>query len=92
MPEIPVTDGVVSTIAAQLDDVTAAQVQQVLATWNNVLGGDPPGTVRRSDDGEVAHRVVKDGMHLWVVTDGAGGMWQNTAPTLPWPTIHDGGS
>jgi len=87
MPEIPVSSSVVSTIADQLQ-VSAAQVEQVLATWNAVLAGDPPGTVRRSADGQVAHRVVQDGMHLWVVTDGAGGMWQNTSPSLGWPAIY----
>jgi len=87
MPEIPVSSSVVSTIADQLQ-VSAAQVEQVLTTWNAVLAGDPPGTVRRSADGQVAHRVVQDGMHLWVVTDGAGGMWQNTSPSLGWPAIY----
>ena len=87
MPEIPVSSSVVSTIADQLQ-VSPAQVEQVLATWNAVLAGDPPGTVRRSADGQVAHRVVQDGMHLWVVTDGAGGMWQNTSPSLGWPAIY----
>ena len=87
MPEIPVNQGVVSTIAGQLEGVSPAQVEQVLATWNAVLAGDPPGTVRRSDNGEIAHRVVQDGVHLWLISDTVGATWANTAPTLGWPAI-----
>lgn len=89
MPEIPLNAGVVSTIVGQLDGVTPQQVEQVLSTWNAVLAGDPPGTVRRSTDGEVAHRVVQDGVHMWLITNTVGAVWGNTAPTLAWPLIHE---
>lgn len=88
MPEIPLNDGVVSTIVGQLEGVSPAQVEQVLATWNAVLAGDPPGTVRRSADGEVAHRVVQDGVHVWLVTNSVGGSWLITTPSLGWPAIY----
>lgn len=91
MPEdpLPVTSQVVSTISDQLTDITPEQVEQVMNAWNLVRQGDPVGTVRRSADGQVAHRVSVDGVHLWRVSDSAGVTWSDTAPSLGWPIIHE---
>lgn len=91
MPEdpLPVTSQVVSTISDQLTDITPEQVEQVMNAWNLVRQGDPVGTVRRSPDGQVAHRVSVDGVHLWRVSDSAGVTWSDTAPSLGWPIIHE---
>lgn len=91
MPEdpLPVTTEVVSTISDQLTDITPEQVEQVMNAWNLVRQGDPVGTVRRSETGQVAHRVSVDGVHLWRVADADGTTWSDTAPTLGWPTIYE---
>lgn len=87
---IPVTDTVISTVSDQIPDMTAEQVQTVLAALNAVRQGDPLGTVRRDPDtGKVAHRVTADGVHLWRVTAADGEQYNDMVPTLPWPAIHE---
>lgn len=85
---IDVTDIVVSTISEQVPDLTDAQVQAVLAAWNNVRAGDPVGTVRRSTAGAVGHRVAVDGVHLWRVTEPGGSQYNDMQPTLSWPVLY----
>lgn len=78
----------VELIAAQLPEMTADQVTSVMATWRDVLAGDPVGTVRRSDDGLLAHRVVADGIPMWRVTGTDGSQYNDLSPSLSWPIIH----
>lgn len=86
--DVEVTDHLVETISSQLPDISTDQVGAVLSAWRDVLTGDPIGTVRRSKTGAVAHRVTTDGVHLWRVTEPDGGQYNDMAPTLKWPVIH----
>ena len=94
MPEeaLPVTTEVVTTVSDQLADITPEQVEAVMNAWNLVRQGDPVGTVRRSEQGEVAHRVSVDGVHLWRVSDVNGVTWSDTAPSLGWPVVWEVGN
>lgn len=75
-------------IATQIPDLNASQVASVMQTWRDVLDGDPVGTVRRSEDGKVAHRVTADGIILWRVTAPDGNQYNDMTPSLAWPAIH----
>lgn len=88
-PPIEVTPAVVDTIAQQLPDgVTPQVVQAVLATWNTIREGDPPGVVRVDEaTGNVARRCSIDGIHMWVITEDNGTTTRDTQPTLPWRQI-----
>jgi len=86
---LPITEQVVTSVADQLADITPEMVQQVMYAWNLIRQGDPPGTVRRSEDGTVAHRVVVDGVHLWRVSGVAGDLYSDTSPSLGWPIIFE---
>ena len=89
MPEIEVTDTVVTMISGHLPDVSEQQVAAVLTTWNNIQDGDPLGTVRReTSTGNIAHRVAQDGVHMWHITAPDGSRWNDLSPTLTWPVIH----
>lgn len=88
MTEPVATESMAATIAEQLTDVTAETVSAVLTTWNLLRDGDPIGTVRRGPNGELAHRVSADGVHLWQVSTADGATWRDLAATLPdWPII-----
>jgi len=87
---IPVTETVISTVSQQIPDLTDAQVQRVIETWNAARQGDPLGTIRRCPDtGAVAHRVSVDGIHMWKVTTPDGQTWNDMVPTLSWDCIHE---
>lgn len=75
-------------IATQIPDLEASQVAAVMQTWRDVLDGDPVGTIRRSDDGKVAHRVAADGIVLWRVTGPDGDQYNDMAPALAWPAVY----
>lgn len=81
----------VDVISAQLPDIDAGQVAQVLQTWRDVLDGDPVGTIRRNSDGRVAHRVTTDGIFLWRVTGVDGDQYNDMQPTLQWPAVYTPG-
>jgi hypothetical protein len=89
MPEITASDDTIAAIAKLLgEDVSKEQIGQVLSAWNNTLGGDPVGTLRRDpESGGVAHRVDADGVHLWRVSFPDGNQYNDLQPTLPWPQI-----
>ncbi|AHY26848.1 minor tail protein [Mycobacterium phage ZoeJ] len=91
MAEIDNTPAVVEAIAQHLgDDMSAEQVANVLAAWNNVRGGDPVGMVRRDEDtGKVAHRVEAHGVQQWRVSSPDGELYNDLQPTLPWPVLFD---
>ena len=86
------TPDVARLIAQRLADMdlTEDQVGTVLAAWNEIREGDPPGTVRRDEKtGAIAHRVDADGVHLWRVSDPRGELYNDMQPTLSWPVIHE---
>lgn len=89
----PIESGsaVVAAISKQLGEevsVTTEQIASVLTTWNAIIQGDPPGTVRSDPDtGAVAHRIVKDGVHQWHVTAADGGSWFDMQPSMPGWTV-----
>lgn len=87
MPE-SYTEALVEQISSQLPDMDTAQVAAVMQTWQNVLSGDPVGTVRRSPDGKVAHRVTADGIFLWRVTAPDGDQYNDMQPTLAWDALY----
>lgn len=87
---IPMTETVITTVSDHLPDMTAEQVQQVIAAYNAVRAGDALGTVRRDPDtGRVAHRVAVDGVHLWRVSGTGGESFNDMAPTLTWPALSE---
>lgn len=89
MPEIEITEAVVAAVSGHLPGITDEQVTAVLTTWNTVQSGDPLGTVLRDPDtGNVAHRVVAEGVHMWHVTTPNGEKWNDLSPTLNWTVIH----
>ena len=84
------SDTIVSAISRQLGPETdPSVVAAVLKTWNDLKQGDPPGTIRRqATSGFVGHRIVKDGVHMWFVTEPDGGSWYDTQPALPgWDVV-----
>lgn len=86
---IDVNDTVVAAIHSRLPDVSKDDVAAVLNSWNAVNSGDAPGTVLRdATSGNVAVRVVTDGIHMWNVTSPDGDRWNDLSPTLPWSVIH----
>lgn len=90
VPTIEVTEAVVATISEQLPEVTDEHVAMVLSAWNNVLNGEPVGTVKTDPvTGNLALRVSENGVHKWRVTAPDGGTWADMQPTLPgWTVIH----
>ncbi|ALF00458.1 minor tail protein [Mycobacterium phage BoostSeason] len=91
MAEIDNTPEVVAAITQHLgEDMSAEQVANVLAAWNNVRGGDPVGMVRRDEDtGKIAHRVNAHGVQQWRVSAPDGEQYNDLQPTLPWPVLFD---
>lgn len=85
--EIPASDAVVSAVTGQVEGVTAEQVAAVMSAWQVFVGGDPAGTVRRSAEGSVAHRVLVDNVPLWQCSDASGSVWRDMTPSLPWPVV-----
>ena len=85
--EIPAGDAVVSAVTGQVEGVTEEQVAAVMSAWNVVITGDPVGTVRRSDEGSVAHRVLVNNVPLWQCSDATGSVWRDMTPSLPWPVV-----
>lgn len=91
-PPIDVTAPVVSAIGRQLGDdsgLAPEQIAAVLSTWNNIIQGDPPGTIRRDAmSGAVGHRIIKDGVHQWHISAADGGTAYDMQPTLPgWTAV-----
>lgn len=86
-----VTDTVIDRITTVLGgEVTAQQVNRVLATWNAIREGEPLGTIRRSSDGALAYRVDVDGLHLWKVIGADGSSYNDLQPSLPdWELLAD---
>lgn len=70
------------------DDITEEQIAAVLAASELHATGDPVGTVLRSEEGLVAHRVNQDGVVQWRVTGPDGDLYNDLQPTLPWKVIH----
>lgn len=87
---VPITETIVTTISEQCPEVTDEHVAMVLTAWNNVLNGDPLGTIKlEPGTGNLALRVSEDGIHKWKVTAPDGGTWSDMQPVLPgWTTIH----
>lgn len=85
-PPIDVTGPVVSAISRQLGEdagLDHSQIAAVLSTWNNIIQGDPPGSIRRDPkSGSVGHRIVKDGVHQWHISALDGGSAFDMQPTL----------
>jgi hypothetical protein len=83
-------DKEIAGIQAMLgDDVSAAQIDAVLAAQAALVEGDPVGTVRREEDsGMVAHRVNDGGVVQWRVTGPDGECFNDLQTTLPWPVIY----
>lgn len=92
MSESPVeiTEQIVSTISEQCPEVTGEHVAMVLTAWNNVINGEPLGTVKLDPaTGNLAVRVSDQGIHKWRVTAPDGGTWWDMQPVLPgWTTIQ----
>lgn len=84
----PYNQALAEQIATQIPGLDATQVAVVMQTWRDVLDGDPVGTVRRSEDGKVAHRVATDGVFLWRVTAPDGDQYNDMTPALAWPAIY----
>jgi hypothetical protein len=81
----------IAQIASETDaPLSANQVAAVLAAFNHVLGGDPVGTMRRDQEsGAVALRMNADGLHLWRINHPNGDYYNDLAPTLAWPVLHE---
>lgn len=67
-------------------DVVVSVLAKVAAA-QEVAGGDPVGTIRLGDGGELAKRVVRDGLPVWQVTD-EDGVHYDAAPTLDWELLR----
>jgi len=85
--EIPAGDAVVAAVTRQVDGVTEEQVAAVMSAWQLFVGGDPPGTVRRSAEGSVGHRVLVNNVPCWQCSDASGSVWRDMTPSLPWPVM-----
>jgi hypothetical protein len=82
---------IVRHISAGMDDLTDEQIHRVLEAWNQVRQGDPVGTVRRNPaNGEVAHRVDHEGVHVWRISNPDGSQYNDMRPTMTWPELSEG--
>lgn len=93
-------DAVISGIAAQLTedypgltgatltDVVRSVMAKVDAAVALTSGGDPVGTIRRSDAGDIATRVVDGGVPMWRVSHADGTTTTDMQPTLSWTAIY----
>lgn len=87
---IEITEQLVTVVSAQLEDLSDAQVTQVLTALNFVYEGPPVGTImQNTETGEVAHRVTENGVIIWRVTGTNGEAWGAHPPVLPgnWTTL-----
>ena len=85
-----VTPQVAQEIAKVVGDsnVTAEQVNSVLAAWQHVQQGEPVGTVRRDPTtGAVGHRIDIGGVQQWHVSQPNGEIYNDLQPSLPWPMM-----
>lgn len=75
----------IAQIASEQDEpLTRNQVAAVLAAYKNILEGDAIGTLRRNPaNGDLAMRVVDNGLHLWRVMPANGDpIYNDLQPTL----------
>jgi hypothetical protein len=74
----------IAKVASEADEsLTVNQVAAVLAAYNNVMAGDPVGTLRRDPEtGAIAMRANVDGLHMWRVSSPDGNQYNDLQPTL----------
>lgn len=67
-------------VSAVLDQITAAQ---------ELVSGDALDTIRRNDAGDLAVRVLHNGVPGWRIQPGNGDpVYFDLAPTLEWPVLY----
>jgi hypothetical protein len=72
------------------DDVSLETVIQVLTTLDVIVGGEPVDTMKRNPDtGEIARRVLENGLPVWWIIPPSGTPYRNMQPSLgaPWEVM-----
>lgn len=87
MIEIPsnATMEQIAHVASEPDQppITWQQVAAILAAYNNVIDGDPVGTILKNpDSGAVAVRANVDGLHMWRISAPDGSQYNDLQPRL----------
>jgi hypothetical protein len=83
----------IATIAAEEGEepVPIGKVVALFAAYNNIMQGDPVGTMRvNSENGAIAVRVVDNGLHIWRINvPKTGEQYNDLQPTLQPPEIWE---
>lgn len=84
-----ITASVVETYPVVTTDIVAAVLTQAAAA-REIATGDPVDTVRRNPNGDIATRILNDGIPMWRISPADGSpQHYDMQPTLDWPKIFD---